>query len=431
MIKVSIKIAALVVLFLLPMYVSGQYSTDDRIIYEHMRYSREKSFNSWSMSLGYGSLIMYNDLADYTIFPTHWNFGPSIMIAKQVYPAWAFDLQFLSGAYRAGNAMYYSKGELLDFSFNSRTYINQLLAMPGPLNDHWNFYFKIGVGLSAFRTRVHYTDTHEVVHYGDFGEENADDGYVVLGYDRHDPYKKINRAKELIIPVGFGVQYRINRSFDIGFESTMRLSLEDKLDNILVGSENDKYWSNTISISYKIGKKDKRHSKWTYRGYGINVFGAPKNDPLVDEIRVLEDELRTYKEGKVVKTDSVTNIHNAKKIYGTANLVTVFFKHKEYNEVEMEALVELAALALNMVKNKSWTAEIYGYANDEDDEEANQMISQKRCERVLQFFVRDLGLSTDRFEIKAQGSDDVLPTDLHSSKGKLSINRRVDVVLKK
>ncbi len=429
--KVYIKITALMVLLLLPLGASGQFSTDDRVIYEHMRYSAEKPFNTWSISVGYGPLIMYNDLGDYTIFPTHWNFGPNIMVAKQVFPAWAFDFQFLSGKYRAGNSKYYSEGELLDFSLNSRTYINQLLALPGPINDKWNFYFKLGIGLSAFRTRVHYAENDQVVHYGDFGPENADEGYIVLGYDKHDPYKKTNRAKELIVPLGIGIQYRINRSFDVGFESTMRFSLEDKLDNILVGSENDKYWSNSISISYKIGKKNKRHSKWTYRGYGINVFGAPKNDPLVDEIRVLEEELAKYKDGKVIKTDSITQIHNAKKIYGTANLVTVFFEYKKHNEVEMEALVELATLALNMVKNKSWKADIHGYANDMESAEENLEISKKRCERVLQFFVRDLGLSEDRFNILPQGQEDVLPSDLESAGGKLSINRRVDVVLKK
>nr|WP_319400071.1 flagellar motor protein MotB [uncultured Carboxylicivirga sp.] len=411
--------------------VLGQYSTDNRIIFEHMRYSAEKPFNTWSVSLGYGPLIMYNDLAGYSVFPTHWKFGPNITIAKQLVPAWAFDLQFLTSDFHSGNNTYYSEGNLMDFSLNSLTYINQLLPLPGPLNDKWNFYFKLGVGVTAFRTRVRYTDTDEFVHFRDLGTGNEENGYVVLGYDPDDPTRKIDRDLEFVVPVGVGVQYRLNRSFDIGVESTMRLSLEDKFDNILVGAQNDKYWSTSISLCYKIGKKDKRHSRWTYRGYGFNVFGAPKNDPLVSEIRVLEEDFKKYREGRVVKKDSVTVIHSAQRIYGTANLITSFFELGKYNEVDKETLVDLATLALNMTKNKSWKADIYGYSNDYDDTDENIEISHKRCERILQFFVRDLGLERDRFVLHPLGEEDVLPQEITSKRSRLSINRRVDVVLKK
>lgn len=407
----------------------AQYSTDNRIIEEHMRYSNDKTFNTWSVSLGYGPIFMYNDLASYTVFPTHWKFGPNIMVAKQLFPAWAFDVQFLSGKYRAGNPTYYSEGDLLDFSINSRTYINQLLAMPGPINDHWNFYFKLGFGMTAFRTRVHYSHNNEVVHFGDFGEENEDDGYIVLGWDKHDPYKKIKRAKELIIPIGFGVQYRLNRSFDIGIESTMRLSLEDKMDYILVGSENDKYWSTSINISYKIGKKNKRHSKWTYRGYGFNVFGAPKKDPLKNEVILLEQQLLEYAEGRTVKTDSITIINHTQKIYGSASIVSVFFDHKETNELDTEAKVDMATLALNMLKNPDWRAIIYGYADDSDEVDQNKRISEERCRRILDFYIKSLGLDQARFELMPKGDEDLLPNNLLTSGAKRNVNQRVDIVV--
>ncbi len=427
----SKKICMLLMLALSGHYCFAQYSTDNRVIFEHMRYSSEKRFNTWSVSLGYGPLIMYNDLADYSVFPTHWKFGPIISVSKQWVPAMAFDFQFLSSDFRGGNTTFYSEGNLMDFSINSETYINQILPLPGPLNDKWNFYLKLGFGLTAFRNRVRYTDTNEFVHNRDFSSANEEDGYIVSGYDADDPTKSKARAKEFVVPIGVGVQYRLNRSFDLAFESTMRLSIEDKLDNILVGAENDKYWSSSISLCYKIGKKDKRHSRWTYRGYGFNVFGAPKNDPLVSEIRVLEEDFKKYREGRVVKKDSVTVIHNAQKIYGTANLVTVFFELEKYNEIDKESLVELATLALNMTKNKSWKADIYGFANEYDEGDKNIEISRKRCERILQFFVRDLGLDRERFELHVLGEDDVLPQDETSKKSRLSINRRVDIVLKK
>ena len=411
--------------------VNGQRKTDERIIEEHMRFSSEKAFNTWSVSVGYGPLIMYSDLTDYSLIPEKWKFGPSITVAKQIFPVWAFDLQFLMGDFYTSKGLVYNEGNLLDFSINSRTYVNQLLALPGPINDKWNYYLKLGVGLTAFRSRVHWKETGEVVHYRDVWAPNAGDGYMVKGYDRDDPYKKIARAMELVVPLGFGIEYRINRSFDIGFESTMRFSLEDKLDNVLAGSDNDRYWNTNINISYKIGKKDKRHSKWTYRNYGFTLLGKPKIDPLADEIRVFEEQVQQMADNPIIRTDSVKIIHTIKRIYGTENVTSVFFAAGE-SDLDMEAQVDLATIALAMVKNPNWKADIFGFTDEPGDADLNMELSRQRCERVITFFVDELGLSRDRFVLYPKGDTELLFSYGESSSGDLgSINRRVDVVLLK
>jgi len=409
--------------------VTGQRKSDERIIEEHMRFSGEKAFNTWSVSVGYGPIIMYSDLADYSLIPEKWNYSPSITIAKQLFPVWAFDLQFLMGDFYTSKGLVYNEGNILDFSINSRTYVNQLLALPGPIADKWNFYLKLGVGLTAFRSRVHYIETGEVVHYRDVWEPNADDGYMVKGYDRDDPYKKIDRAKELVVPIGFGIEYRINRSFDIGFESTMRFSLEDKLDNVLAGSGNDRYWNMNINISYKIGKKDKRHSKWTYRNYGFTLFGKAKIDPLADEIKVFEKQVQQIADNPTIRTDSVTIIHTIKRIYGTENVTSVFFGIRDKN-LDMDAQVDLATVALAMVKNPHWKADIFGFTDEPGDADLSMELSRERCERVLAFFVDELGLSRDRFTLIPKGDTELLFQHGESSSNDLgSINRRADVVL--
>lgn len=409
--------------------IKAQRKSDERIIEEYMRFSREKAFNTWSVSVGYGPLIMYSDIADYSLIPEKWKFGPSIAVAKQIFPVWAFDLQFLMGDFYTSKGLVYNKGDLLDFSINSRTYVNQLLALPGPINDKWNFYLKLGVGLTAFRSRVHYKETGEVVHYRDVWEPNAGDGYIVKGYDRDDPYKKIARAMELVVPIGLGIEYRINRSFDIGFESSMRFSLEDKLDNVLAGSGNDRYWNSNINISYKIGRKDKRHSKWTYRNYGFTLFGKAKIDPLTDEIKVFEKQVQQMADNPIIRNDSVTIIHTIKRIYGTESVTSVFFGVGN-NNLDMDAQVDLATVALAMVKNPGWKADIFGFTDKPGDADLSMELSRQRCERVLAFFVDELGLSRDRFILVPKGDTELLFLHGESVSGDLgSINRRVDVVL--
>lgn len=409
--------------------LSAQKDTDQRIIEEHMRYSREKLFNTWSVSAGYGSLIMFSDLTAYSLFPDRWKFGPSFTIAKQIYPVWAFDFQYLSGGYYTTKGEAYNEGDLQDFSINSRTYVNQLLALPGPVNDKWNFYIKLGVGLTAYRSRVHDRITGEVLHYREVWPENAGDGYLVKGYNRDNPYDKIARAKELVVPLGFGVEYRINRSFDIGFESTMRFSLEDKLDNVLAGSSNDRYWNTNINISYKIGKKDKRHSKWTYRNYGFTLLGKPKVDPLANEVKEFEHQVKHMADNPIIRRDSVKIIHTIKRVYGTENVTSVFFEAGQ-SKLDMEAQVDLATVALAMAKNPKWKANIFGYTDEPGDPDLKIKLSRERCERVLAFFVEELGLNAARFTMLPKGSEDLIyKSDKPAPRPLGHINQRVDIVL--
>lgn len=424
------KITFTILLACFSLSIAAQFSTDHRQLEEHMRYSRDKTFNTWSVAFGYGPLIMQNDLTSYAVLPDkHWNFGPMVKLSKQIHPAWAIDLQFLTSDFKSGNDVYYSKGNIMDYSINAVSYINQWFAYPGPMKDRWNLYLKAGVGVTSYRTRVHFVDNDAIVHYRDMAPENEDDGYIVLGWDAHNPYRKIDRVNELVIPLSLGLQYRLNRSFDIGIETSMRWSLEDKLDNILSGADNDKYWHSNIHISYKIGKKNKRHSRWTHRGYGFNVFDRPKKDPLADEVALLEEQLRQYEEKKVIKVDSVRILHHAKRVYGSNNMVSVYFDSYE-SELDTKDQVDLATIGLYMLKNPRSTVDIYGYNDSRDSAEDNLAISKDRCKEVLSYFVDDLGVDPNRFTMYPKGEDDLLrPKTDQPSTGFNIINRRADVVI--
>ncbi|WP_234445820.1 OmpA family protein [Carboxylicivirga marina] len=402
----------------------AQSSTDHRQLEEHQRYSRDKIFNTWSIAVGYGPLVMHNDLTSYAVFPDkHWNFGPTVRLAKQIHPAWALDFQILTSDFRSGNEIYYSVGNIIDYSVNAITYINQWFTYPGPMRDKWNLYLKIGVGVASFRTRVHYTETDEVVQNREGTE------YIVLGYDPLDPYQKIARANEIATPLTLGLEYRINRSFDIGFETTMRWSIEDKLDNILVGANNDKYWYPSLQLTYKIGKKDKRHSRWTHRGYGFNVFDKPKKDPLAEEVAALEEQLRQYESKKVVKIDSIKIKHHSMRIYGSNNMVSIYFDSYE-SKLDTKDHVDLATIGLYMVKNPRSTVGIYGYNDSRENPEENMEISKKRCEEVLSYFVDDLGIDKNRFTLLPKGENDLLlPKNKQKSSAIEVINRRADIVI--
>ncbi len=410
----------------------AQYKTDLRVIDESARYSRDKKFKTWTLTAGYGPAIPFTDLTPYTLFPSnHLDFGFNASIAKQIYPSFALDLQFVTANMYGQKQQVYFDGNLMDFTLNLQAYINQMVDFPGPIKDRWNFYLKIGLGMQTFRSQLRYVANDEFVRVSDFTGQTEDMRYVVLGYDKLNPEKKIARKAEMILPLGAGALYRINNSFDIGIESTIRFSFEDNMDNILIGATNDRYWYTAINLSYNIGRKNIRHSKWTYRTYGFNIFGKPKKDPILSEIEDLELKIKSFEANRPIKRDSVFIVHTLKKVYGRNNLHQIFFTSNN-TVVDKTYHEELAQVALKLMENEKWQVEIIGFSDEREETANNMAISEARCNQVADKLIHDLGIDSQRIIITPKGNNELLsPTKELTPRGLHFINRRVDMVIRK
>ena len=69
-------------------------------------YRPDRKYNTWSLTAGYGSVIYYTDVIDYTFFPSsNMKFGPSVQLAKQLGRAWSVEAEFLmADMYEIGRA---------------------------------------------------------------------------------------------------------------------------------------------------------------------------------------------------------------------------------------------------------------------------------------------------------------------------------------
>ncbi len=408
----------------------SQFSTDGRLIEEHMRYSQEKTFNRWDIMVGYGPNILFTDFTQYMLFPDHkWNFSPSVALSYQLAPAMSFDLRYLQSDLYGQGIDHYFDGDLMQFTGNVRFYVNQMLPNPGPVKDKWNFYVNIGLGMQAFRNKIYFNETDQVVH-GDDIEGSSYEGYFVLGYDTEDHNKKISRQKELVLPIGVGALYRINRSFDIGVETTIHNGLEDNLDGILLGATNDSYWHTTFNLSYKIGKKDKRHSKWTYRTYGFNVFGRKRKDPLEDEVNKFERMVQQQAGILRLQIDSVHTEEKNTKIYSADNIFPIYFMPGGATFKDYENQITMASIAVLLRKHPNWKLELAGHADA--TEENPKFISQKRAETVKRYLIDHYNIAEELIEVSAKGDEEQLSTDGKKQKeGLIHIDRRVDIILVK
>lgn len=411
--------------------LSGQNrKTDTRVITEDMRYSVEKPFSTWSLSVGYGSLMMFSDISSSSIVPDYrLRFAPTVLLSKQLAPSLAIDMQYLHGEMYGENSPHYFKGTLNDFSLNGVFYINQLGAFPGPVRDRWNFVFKMGLGANFFRSKLHYLSNDAWVREDALGMPST--RYMVAGYDPYNPEEKVEHQMELVVPVGLGVQYRINRHFDVGLESTMRFSTADNLDNVLAGSTNDRYMYTGINLTYKVGRKDVRHMRWTYRGQGFNLFGRSRRDPLEAEVQMLEEAIQKYADRAPVQRDSVVVSYGLVEVYEAVSVRSLFFEPGARLDLGMAEQVLMAETVVDMKQNPTAALALYGYV-DPDDTGDHEVLSARQCEQVLDFLVNELGADPERIAVFPQGAQGTFSgAEGKRSQVVRSANRRVDMVFKK
>ncbi|MGM0376234.1 MAG: OmpA family protein [Bacteroidota bacterium] len=395
-----------------------------------MIYSYGQEYNSWSLAGGYGPLIMYADQSGYSLFPDQKiDFGSSVWLTRHLVPAFALEMQYLQGNMHGGEGDYAFEGDLMDVSLNGIAIINQMSSRPGPINDRWNYYLKIGVGATLFRSRLlHRPDGGGVTRDELYGSGNS--RYVVLGYDEHEPSRKTSRQRKVVVPFGAGVMFRVNNYFDVGLEGGVRFSSSDKLDNILTGATNDRYFFTGLNISYKFGNKSQRHVRWTYRSEDMDMFGREQEDPLVDEVRRFEEDLAEYEDNRPVHKDSVIIVETLRIIYSQYRVRSVFFDSSRLGPFSRVDQLLMGEVAVELREHPDRKVMLYGYSDTTGPSPENMELSRKRCEAVADFLENDLGIDPGRIEIIPRGDEDPLsPVEELSPRGRRMVNQRVDMIV--
>ena len=408
---------------------------------EEQIYRRGNKYNTWSVTIGGGPVIYYVDVIDYTTFPSeNWKFAPTIMISKQFNRPWGLDLQWLmADMYGQKNGRYF-KGDLYDITLNGTLNVNQL-AIFGPISDRWNIYAKLGIGLTYFRSRQFDLETNQVIQVQDVYE--SIDGYpsphgwlptdyLVMGYERRfadgEPYQEIetSRRSEVVIPFGLGVKYRISKSFDMGLEVLMRHMNADNLDVNLSGADNDGYMFTSLNLTYKIGKKNKRHAAWTYKDFNINYKRQREDDPMAHKLDSLKQQIEYMAMLDSMQVDTTTIVTESVE-YKESMSASVFFDFDK-SEITQEAHMTLAKAAYVMSKDKSLRVKIVGYCDERGSYDYNVKLSQRRCNAVLKVLVEQYDIDRNRFEVDFKGEAELLSdTQKLAPHGLHLVNRRVDL----
>ncbi|MDR2928004.1 MAG: OmpA family protein [Cytophagaceae bacterium] len=430
-------------LFILILLFAGFTTTLAQIDYrgnlleEEQIYKKGNKYNLWSVMAGFGPVIYYADVVDYTFVPsTNLKFGPSFNVARQFGRSVAIDVNFLMADMYGQKYQRYFTGDFMEFTANVTFYINQLLV-GGPLRDKWNFYARFGFGGNFFRSAMRQLGTNELVTvgyiYGDvpngyptaYTDWNMTD-YLVEGYSRTEKDKEESRKSEIIIPMAVGVKYRINKSFDLGLEASLRTLSADNLDVDMTGADTDSYVYTAFSLTYKIGKKDKRHASWTYRDFNFDISRDRARDPLAQKLDSL-NKLIDY----LAANDSVVNdttVVMADRVFKTESFSASVFFDFDKSTITNYSHRTIANLARFMKDNPEVRMLVQGYCDDRGSYEYNEKLSIRRCNSVKDVLVKDYGIDASRFDISAHGKAELLSdTRALAPRGIHLVNRRVDV----
>jgi outer membrane protein OmpA-like peptidoglycan-associated protein len=185
-----------------------------------------------------------------------------------------------------------------------------------------------------------------------------------------------------------------------------------------------------VNLSYKIGKKDKRHMRWTYRGYGFNLFGRPRKDPLQDEVRRLEEEINKYADRAPVRKDSVIISQSLTTIYEGFSVRSIFFERNAERQFDTEDQVFMAEAVVDMKQNPGRYIDLYGYVDAGDSGDLMEL-SRLQCEKVKDFMVGEMGADPAFIRVFARGADDAFTSESGiATPTAQKANRRVDIVFR-
>jgi len=254
----------------------------------------------------------------------------------------------------------------------------------------------------------------------------SDEDYLVMGYDRQNPERKKSRETELMVPLGAGVKYRVNKSFDFGVEMTMRNLSADNLDVNLTGADNDTYMYTAFTATYKIGKKNKRHAAWTYKDFNMNYKRQRGDDPMAHKLDSLRKQIETLARQDSAAVDTSTIITESVE-YKESMSASVFFEFDK-SEITEDAQMTLAKAAYVLARDKSLRVKIVGYCDERGSYDYNVKLSERRCNAVVDVLVDAYELDRDRFEIDFKGESELLSdTQKLAPRGLHLVNRRVDL----
>lgn len=152
---------------------------------------------------------------------------------------WALRANALWGTVKADDAISGTRERNLHFrsrisEFSIQAEINFLTYFTGSQNHRFSPYLFGGVGVFSFNPQARLPDPDNPLDRSGRWEDLAPlrtEGQGAIG-DRYQQFPDVYNRTQIVFPFGLGFKFSLNRTFSIGMEWGMRMTLTDYLDDV-------------------------------------------------------------------------------------------------------------------------------------------------------------------------------------------------------
>lgn len=425
-------------------------------------------YNTWSVTLSAGSMLAYCDLRQFDFWPvtrqnskdwysvqypflssdglSEWDRGFGITLNKQFSSVLGVQGMLQKGSVGGMRTKVNAHFNASFLSYGVNVKINLLpIFYPKLKAPKFALYAIAGIGLCDFKTHENKISDNSLIMsygYGEFGQEKE-------------------KTTETVVPLGFGLKYKLSKKFDLGLEATMNNLNTDKLDaRVVTGSAKDKYGYTALTVTYKIGKNEKSLEWVTPKDMEtddlaplfakinkkIDSLGQKLND-LDARVGKVEKDLASHLNPPVEADDDGDGVPNSKDLEpGTPKGTLVNFQGITIPKASTTAIVkpqfsiyfdvnssvitdankEKVAEAAKMLKDDpTLKFQLVGHCDKTGGSVYNDLLSKRRAQAVYDLLTKSFGIDASRLSVEGKGFNDPIATDI------LSVNRRVDFLIAK
>ena len=208
-------------------------------------YSQSSQDYKWYIAAHGGAAQLYGDIQNeeypFTKFPDETELGYGIRFGRSISPAFGAHLHFTNGKFKgvktSGDQAFASEFTDVHLAFQ----VNLLNLFFENKNRLVSPYLFAGAGLIWFRSEAWIASTGEII--GD------------AGYTNEPERSKSSREMGMMVPAGFGLDFRLTDRWYVNLESGLRLTNTDLLDGVEKGSQKDAYFYSALGVNYYFGSK--------------------------------------------------------------------------------------------------------------------------------------------------------------------------------
>lgn len=444
--------ASCVLMALLPLYSNAQDQTTTSAVPSVQLFRGPQEYKTWSVGINGGILAPVAATGGSNDF-TKWKAsgGYGAYVKYQLLHFMALRADYVGGKLKADNSKNLGNGQPLVSPYSS---FETKLKWSASLNA----VFNITTVNWLFRKNF-------VMLYGSVGGGLA--GYspslTPTGSNNSFDYKPDGTIKELIIPVGAGLKFRLTEFINLDLGYTMYYTDGDNLDGYAHGPNKDKYSYGYAGLEFALGKKGKPQLQWhnpaaaTYDeleaqkaslrtaldaasqanaklaadvdkltkdsdGDGVSDFfdkcpGTPPNTAVDGAGCPLPAPVIEKKEEKVVITEEDTRIVKE----AIQNLEFDFAKAtiKPHSYAALDRVAEL-------LKRKNLNLKLSGHTDNVGSKTRNLALSRERAESVKSYLVAK-GVNASKIEAVGYGMTQPIASN-KTAAGRQK-NRRVEFTI--